>query len=546
MIEVDLPDGSVAEFPDGTAPEVMKQAISKKFPVQQPESQQSQDLRSQMSAATQNPARAQYDALPGWQKPIVAASDTVNLLANGATMGFGDKAAARARSMMNGTSYDEELANQRVLTEGSRQRAGSAGTAAEITGAVSTPLSLAGKGITLAGRGGTAALTGLKGLAARTGLMGAEGAGYGALTAAGNDQDMGTGIAAGALGGAAGNVVGEGISAGLGKVAGAFNKGAPKTETEKVLAKLNANKEDAYALSERAGVMIKPAGMKHLQDRVQADLATFGYRAKLHPGAKEVLDAIAEDQGKNVTLKGLDTIRKVAGNAYDPLNKSNNAAVAKIIDHIDDLTKSNDPNLMAGINTKIGAQALDVARKFAHRSFKLEKVTNLLKKADQNAGKNFTNTELKSPKEQLAKINDPFRNWGRGFTDVEKAAADKAARFTPTERSLHGLTVMNPFSGGKLGMGLQVGTALAHGFNPVLLAGQAVGAGVGFGAQKAAQHLAKKNIEEFVSLVANGGVPPTVVQNALQLLAKSKRDAITRSLMAIGVQQSSRAQAPAQ
>lgn len=33
MIEVELPDGSIAEFPDGTPPEAMKKAIQKKFPV---------------------------------------------------------------------------------------------------------------------------------------------------------------------------------------------------------------------------------------------------------------------------------------------------------------------------------------------------------------------------------------------------------------------------------------------------------------------------------------------------------------------------------
>lgn len=36
MIEVELPDGSIAEFPDGTAPEAMKAAIQKRFPVQAP------------------------------------------------------------------------------------------------------------------------------------------------------------------------------------------------------------------------------------------------------------------------------------------------------------------------------------------------------------------------------------------------------------------------------------------------------------------------------------------------------------------------------
>ena len=31
MIEVDLPDGSVAEFPDGTPPETIKAALQKRF-----------------------------------------------------------------------------------------------------------------------------------------------------------------------------------------------------------------------------------------------------------------------------------------------------------------------------------------------------------------------------------------------------------------------------------------------------------------------------------------------------------------------------------
>jgi hypothetical protein len=36
MIEVELPDGSIAEFPAGTSPDVIKQALSKRFAVQEP------------------------------------------------------------------------------------------------------------------------------------------------------------------------------------------------------------------------------------------------------------------------------------------------------------------------------------------------------------------------------------------------------------------------------------------------------------------------------------------------------------------------------
>jgi hypothetical protein len=498
-----------------------------------PESQQSVDLRGELSAMTQNPARGQYEMLPAWQKPIVAGSDILQTFANGATMGFGDKAVAGARSFATGNDYASELAEARRQTTGARNRAGGAGLASEISGAIAAPVALAGKGLTLAGRGGTAAMTGAKGLAARSALMGAEGAGYGAVTAAGNDQDIGTGAMLGAASGVGGNILGEGISAGVGKVAGWFNK---KPSPPMGMDKLAANKEAAYKLSEKAGVIIKPEGMKHLADKVEADLANFGYDPDLHPGAKVALKKITEKLGQNVTLKGLDTIRKTAGNAYIQGNKSNNAAVSKIVQHIDDLIESNDPNLMAGLDTAVGTKALKIAREYAKRSFKMEKANNLILKGNQMADRNITDTRVKSVKSQLAKINDPFSSWGRGFTSAEKEAAAKASKYTPAQRALHGASVLNPFGGGKLSAAghLAAGAAnLATGNLPGL-ALQAAGGVAGAGFQKAGEALANKSVQEFVDLVARGGVPAPVVQNALQRLAHAKREAVSRALMAVG------------
>lgn len=496
-----------------------------------PESQMSQDLRGELSAMTQNPAKGQYDALPAWQKPIVAASDIANLVGSGATFGYGDKAAAWARSQFTGNPYEAELEKMRQQTEGARNRAGGAGIAAEVAGSLALPVKT---GATLSGRFGTSAMTGAKGLGARTGLMAAEGAGYGALTAAGNDQDIGTGALYGLAGGAGGNVLGEGIAAGVGKIAGKFNKPPPPPMSQQ---KLNANKDAAYKLSEKAGVLIKPQGIKHLADKVEADLADFGYDPDLHPGAKVALKKITEQLGNNVTLKGLDTIRKVAGNAYIMGSKANNKAVEKIIKHIDDLIESSDPNLMAGLDTTAGTKALKIARQYAHRSFKLEKANNLILKGNQMADRNITDTRVKSVKSQIAKINDPFSSWGRGYTAAEKAAAAKAAKYTGGQRALHGLSVMNPFGGGKLSAAghLAAGAAnLATGNLPGL-AMQAVGGVAGAGFQKAGEALANKSVREFVDLVARGGVPAPVVQNALQRLAGAKREAVSRALMALGV-----------
>ncbi|WP_313195851.1 hypothetical protein [Shinella zoogloeoides] len=182
-----------------------------------PESQVSKDTRDELSrlsnkfgdASIDSLAQARFDRLPEWKKPIVAAGDLVDLAANGITMGYGNKGAAALRSAVTGEGYDKELAKMKGSTQDARDRAGAVGTVAEIGGALAAPMAAASKGLTLAGRFGTGAMTGAKGLAARAGLLGIEGAGYGGLSAAGNDTDVGQGILMGAAGGAAVPVVTE-------------------------------------------------------------------------------------------------------------------------------------------------------------------------------------------------------------------------------------------------------------------------------------------------------------------------------------------------
>ncbi|WP_292157701.1 hypothetical protein [Mesorhizobium sp.] len=155
---------------------------------------------------------AAFDALPMYLKPLVALNDTVRLMADGATLGYADKFAALMNSLISGSSYEEELAAERAGTQDARDRAGSAGTAAEILGAYLTGRGLGSAGITLNGRLGTAAMEGLSGVLARTGLVSVEGAAYGAVEANGRNEDIGSEAVSGALWGAGGNIFGEGLS----------------------------------------------------------------------------------------------------------------------------------------------------------------------------------------------------------------------------------------------------------------------------------------------------------------------------------------------
>ena len=108
--------------------------------------------------------QAEYDALPWYQKAATAAYDTARLANNGLTMGAYD---ALIGAITGNTDQ------QRAMTQEARDRAGSAGLAAEVGGAGAVPIGAGRAGLTLAGRLGSDAVSGLKGLAARSGLMAA-------------------------------------------------------------------------------------------------------------------------------------------------------------------------------------------------------------------------------------------------------------------------------------------------------------------------------------------------------------------------------------
>lgn len=251
-----------------------------------------------------NLAQANYDAMPWYQQAAQAADDTARLLASGLTFGYADKLA--------GAIGGEGTEAERARTQQARERAGWAGTAAELTGGVAAPVGLAGRGATLMGRFGTGAMTGAKGLAARTGLAGVEGAGYGALTAAGNDQAILPGAGFGILGGFGGNLAGEGLSA-LGQ----------KASRALGIARATPEERAAGQVFEAAQNVGSPQALQRLNDLGPEAMAidVLGKRgtalarkaSNLSPEAREVLESslLGRKSGQNVRLAG--DIEQAAG-----------------------------------------------------------------------------------------------------------------------------------------------------------------------------------------------------------------------------------------
>lgn len=525
VFEVDAPDEQTALGAlGGQAPAPQSTAL--------PQSGAAREFADFASGATQNPARAQYDELPAWQKPIVAGSDILQLAGRAPLMGWGEKAVAGLRAPFTGNSYEDELADQRRQTTAARNRSGWAGTAAEVGGAVAGPMALAGKGVTLAGRGGTATMEGVKGLAARSGLMAAEGAGYGAINAAGEDQDILSGAGLGALFGAGGNILGEGLSKGVDKVAGLFNKKPPVQTIDD----LKAAGKAAFKEADAEGVVFNQNGVQRLGQGIIDDLTEHGFDPVNEPGLMPVVNRLKKmGETGNVTLTGLHSLRKVASNGFVPGNKSNNKLVSQVIARIDDLVQKADPDtiLVAGDPRK-AATSFRKGLDMWNRARKVETVEDLVAQGGRIGRTNKSQNVEQATKRQLRKILDS-KSVGRGFTAAEKAAADKAIGYTVPQQALDAISGMLP-RGQLTGMVQgSIGAANMATGNLPGLALQGAGMLAGYGAKKGSEALARKSVDQFVDLVARGGVPAQTAPNAVQLLARQKRDALGRALMALGV-----------
>jgi hypothetical protein len=480
------------------------------------------DISAAIPDVAVNREQRQYNALPAWGQALVAGQDMLNIGVNGITLGHADKAAAGMDSMLGRGSYEDRLAYHRKMTDDARSRAGSAGVVADVLGTLAPATGLA-KSFLSASRAVPATLGGGLGLAARTGAMAADGATLGTVQAWGNDQDAATGAMLGALGGAGGNLLGEGISAGLGKVAGAFNA-KPKVMAPE---ELKAAGSAAYGRAKDAGVVFKPEAVGRLRDTVYKDMAEFGWDPRLQPGAEVVYDRLSRlAEGGNVGLDGLESVRKIAGNAYNPLNNSNNELLRQITQRVDDFAANAGPDDILMGNAKAATDALSEGRGYWARFRKLEKVQELIDRAGRRAGSTGSGGNVENAtRQELRKILDN-KKMMRGFTPDEINAIEAAVMGTGAQNTLRLLGKLSPQGNGLMaGLGLGGAFAMPQVAVPAML--------IGAGAKKGAEAMTRANAEYVKRLIATGGNKASLLgqPNAVQRLAQQYRPLLGRALM---------------
>lgn len=458
--------------------------------------------------------QAEFDAKPWYQKAAVAADDVVRSIANGATFGYADKLAA----YMNETSTEEE----RQKSAEASMRGGSATTVAEIGGAIATPVMAASAGASLPRI--AASVPGVTGTVARSGLAAVEGAGYGALNASGHDQDIGQGALMGAIFGAGGNAAGEAVATGARKLAGVVNA-KPQIPTMDALA---TAARQAYDAADNAGVIFTPQATGRLQSEIVQTLTDAGFDPALQPGAAAVLRRLQDLQGNNVTLKGLDTLRKVASGGYIPGNKSNDAAVSAIVNRIDDLVGNTQAGEVLNGDAAAGAEALKTARDLWSRMSKANVVTEAAARGELNAAAAGSGANRENASHQAMKALRNNKSATRGFTPDEHEALLQAITGTPDQNALRLVGKLSPTGivSGALssGAGYQMG-------GPV---GAVAAPAVGYVARKGAERMQEGFVQELIDIIMAGGSKAATQArpNAVQAAIDANRNAFVKSAAA--------------
>ena len=459
-----------------------------------------------------------YNQQPWYKKPLIAADDTARNIAHGQTFGFADKAAALANSALNGREYADQLNIERARTQAAQDRGGKASTAAELAGNVMTGTGLANKGVTLAGR---VTQSGKLATAARAALLGAEGTAYGTVNALGNDTSVKEGAITGLAAGVGGSLLGDGVSL-------AAKKLASKAKVPN-LEQLKKARDVAYDAADNAGVIIKPQPIASLKQNIKDGLADFGYAPSSGDRVISIFKEIDNLQGNNITLKGVDGIRKKAVNiAMNTTDGTERAAASIVIEKIDDMLDGVKPtDILTGDKIK-GLKALKDGRELHKRYAKNEKLTWAIYQAENRAGATHSGGNVQNAARQnVRKLLE--KNKGRGWTPDEKAAMQEIVRGSFGQNALRLIGKLSPQGSGIMTGGAILGTMS----NPVLGAVPLAG----IAAKVTSDRSVMTAINQLDELIRAGGSKQALdaLQGTVAQLSGPQREALARIMIMAGI-----------
>lgn len=326
-------------------------------------------------------AQREYDNLPAWGKPFVAAEDLLNLAVNGITFNYGDKAAAGIDALMGRGSYEERLAAHRQRTADARERAGLPGMVAEVGGTVLPAAGLMKAGATFMNLPKVGAYLGpaLDGMA------------YGALGASGADESIGQGALIGGGLGVLGQGVAEVGGRALTPIMARINpdKAATRVMDDTLrqagmtpgqvaddLARAQADGQGVYAVADALGYPGERlvSTVVRTPNEGRAPMVEFLERRQAGQG-RRVSNALAEGFGDPATalqkVRALEDARRMGGdiNYTAARNEAGNVNLTNVLGNIDQKIGRPLAGLDDGIDENtIGGALLKVRRMLAGKA----------------------------------------------------------------------------------------------------------------------------------------------------------------------------------
>lgn len=447
-----------------------------------------------------------YNNAPALAKPVIAAYDIGSNIADASTFGYGGKAAAYLRSLVQGSDYDTELEEIRRKERASEDRSGWAGTAAKVATGARMGLSLPSvSGFIPQAAGVVPRLLG----AATTGTL--EGGGYGALDAMGHDQDVASGAMTGALTGGVLNTAGEGVMSALGPILSKI-RGTNKAPT---LDELAAQKNAAYAKAEDMGAMYSPTAIDDMISKIKADTinAPAGAREVIHP---KTVDKVSElsalvpktpggkisKKAQPVSLYDMDAqrkgVRRDIMSSPDPAEKFFGQ---KLIDRIDETMADVDPSKVTTVKgtPQEAIDSLLSARDLNSRLQKVEQLSTAGRKAQRQADRNMNPGAGNPIRQKISSILDNDKK-SLGFKPDEIEGMENIVKGSKTGNRLRSASSALESHFG-LTAGAGIGGALGATLMPGVLGG-GVGAGLGVATTKAlgklAENMSERNSEKML------------------------------------------------
>lgn len=443
------------------------------------------------------------------------ADDLVRQAANGATFGLADRAAA----WLGGSRPDEEA--QR--TKDAQERTGLAGTAANIAGSM-VPAAKIAQGVGYVA-GMAPRMYGIGSVAANPYAQAAAGgAVYGGTDAAIQGDNIGQGAALGAGAGVVGQGVASALTRAASGAAGMFSR-QPKIPTAE---DVRQGAQAAYGAADSAGVIVRPEAVSRLRDNMQRNLAEFGYAPEINPGVSGVLNNLARNEGQNVTLKGLETLRRTANNLGASIEPSTRKIGQRLKGEIDGFIDDLKPGDVLAGDSRAAVDAMKEARSLWQRSSKAEALAEALGKAELRAASTGSGGNVdNATRQNVRRLLESRRDW----TPDERAALEDIVRGTATQNALRLAGKLSP-GGNGLMTALNVG-AIAT--NPLMAAGSIGAAGAKFAADRMTG--ANTRLAEDIILAGGNRAAARAQPNALQRAIEAQRAGLGRALAVGGYEE---------